>query len=460
MSAPEAAAAIARGVQRAAKSNNIEIETHELPLSDGGADFLEVIATASVGMPRAVKQRLCRVCSATGQELDSPFAVGFSQTSSLNDVGCAAALITPFIAAGVAWHQMGGFVWALGVFVLAAIASFLLLLALSAAGNKLAAHRAKEFLEGHVKPDLAFIQLSSAAGLAQIPKDQRDPTRTSTYGVGQLILAALDQGVRDITIGVGNSATVDAGAGALAALGVKFFDQRDQPIERPTGGDLSRIARIDASSLDPRLKRTKITVACDVDNPLLGHDGAAPTFAPQKGASLVQVDELERGLANFVNVLRSAGFDPKPDATHTGAAGGFGFGLATVLGARLIPTIWLFTGYGWDEEFYPGPSLVLTGEGRIDAQTVRGKLPIAVAKEARAAGVPTIALVGSVGEGAEKTLDPAHASRPGGETDGGLLDYLVITPYGMPLDEALRRAPELLEAAAERAVRDWLARSQ
>lgn len=465
MSAPEAAAAIARGVQRAGKSLNIEIETHELPLSDGGADFLEVLASASVGMSRAVKRRLCRVRSATGQELDSPFAVGFSQTSSVNDVGCGVALITPFIAAGIAWHEIGSFVWALGVFVLAAIASFVLLLALSTAGNKLAAHRAREFLEGHVKPDLAFLELSSAAGLALVPNDQRDPTRTTTYGVGQLILAALDEGARDITIGVGNSATVDAGAGALAALGVKFFDEQNRtiPLASPasgtgviTGGDLARIARIDTSGLDPRLKRTKITIACDVDNPLLGQDGAAPTFAPQKGATPEQVVELERGLANFVEVLRAAGFEPKPDAPHTGAAGGFGFGLATVLGARLIPTIWLFTGYGWDEEFWPGPSLVLTGEGRIDAQTVRGKLPVTVAKEARKIGAPTIALVGSVGPGAEKTLDPAHASRPGGETEGGLLDYLVITPDGTPLDEALRRGPELLEAAAERAVRAWL----
>jgi glycerate kinase len=378
MSAPEAAAAIARGVQRTATSLNIDIKTTEKPLSDGGADFLDCFARFD---PDA-RTTIARANGPLGSPLDA---------------------------------------------------------------NVL-------FVESNSR---AILQLSSAAGLAQIPKDQRDPTRTTTYGVGQLILAALDEGARDITIGVGNSATVDAGAGALAALGVKFFDQRDQPIERPTGGDLSRIARIDASSLDPRLKRTKITVACDVDNPLLGHDGAAPTFAPQKGATPRQVIELERGLANFVEVLRAAGFDPKPDAPHTGAAGGFGFGLATVLGARLVPGVYLFLTDVFADNH--DADLVLTGEGRIDAQTVRGKLPIAVAKEARKIGVPTIALVGSVGEGAEKTLDPAHASRPGGETDGGLLDYLVITPYGMPLDEALRRAPELLEAAAERAVREWLA---
>jgi glycerate kinase len=467
MSAPEAAAAIARGVQRAAKSLDVDIETDELPLSDGGADFVALSIPQLTPTPVASRLTTTTVSGHHDDRVDAELGLSIDEWSlrrrhSDPTFGTRYLLLLAwFPALLLVMTYARSFVW----FVVAFFAPPIAWLVASSIASGRARKRhiarvAEEFSQGKPVATHAVLQLSSAAGLAQIPKDQRDPTRTSTYGVGQLILAALDQGVRDITIGVGNSATVDAGAGALAALGVKFFDQRDQPIERPTGGDLSRIARIDASSLDPRLKRTKITVACDVDNPLLGHDGAAPTFAPQKGASLVQVDELERGLANFVNVLRSAGFDPKPDATHTGAAGGFGFGLATVLGARLIPTIWLFTGYGWDEEFYPGPSLVLTGEGRIDAQTVRGKLPIAVAKEARAAGVPTIALVGSVGEGAEKTLDPAHASRPGGETDGGLLDYLVITPDGMPLDEALRRAPELLEAAAERAVRDWLARSQ
>ncbi|MGP1310843.1 MAG: glycerate kinase, partial [Phycisphaerales bacterium] len=212
------------------------------------------------------------------------------------------------------------------------------------------------------------------------------------------------------------------------------------------------------TDLDPRLKRTTITVACDVDNPLAPGraNGAAQTFAPQKGASPDQVAELERGLARFVDILRAAGFHPRPDAPHTGAAGGFGFGLAAVLGAELTPAVSLLL----DTRAFAECDLVLTGEGRIDAQTVRGKLPVAVANEARKSGVPTIALVGSVGEGAEKTLDPAHASRPGGETDGGLLDYLVITPEGMPLDDALRRAPELLEAAAEKAVREWLGRAR
>lgn len=376
MSAPEAAGAMARGVQRVARALDLDIRTTELRLSDGGADFLDALALA-----RPLVRSAARVRGPLAHDVDAEYALS---TDSRD----------------------------------------------------------------------AFLQLSSAAGLALTPRDQRDPTCTATFGVGQLILAALDRGARRITIGVGNSATVDAGAGALAALGVKFFDERERLIEQPAGADLARIARLDTTGLDTRLGRTGITVACDVDNPLLGEEGAARTYAPQKGATPEQVVELERGLANFVEVLRRARLDPKPDAPHTGAAGGFGFGLATVLGARLVPGVSVALGDAFDDN--PDFDLVLTGEGRLDAQTVRGKLPIAVSRAARNAGFPTIALAGSAGEGAERCLDPAHATRPGGSTDGGLLDYLIITPEGMSLDEALRRGPELLEAAAERAVREWL----
>lgn len=308
-----------------------------------------------------------------------------------------------------------------------------------------------------IDADRAFVQLSAAAGMHLVARDRRDPTRTTTFGVGRLILAAIDRGATDITIGVGNSATVDGGAGALAALGVRFFDERDAPIERPVGGDLVRVARVDPSGLDPRLARTRITVACDVDNPLLGPDGAAPTFGPQKGATPAQVALLERGLASFVQRLRDAGFDPRPDEPHTGAAGGFGFGLNAALGATLAPTVGLMLGpCVFDRS--PAIELVLTGEGRLDGQTVRGKLPIALARAARAAGLPTVALVGSVGEGAALCLDPTRALRAGGATEGGLADYAVITPPGMDLDEALRRGPALLEAEAERVVGEWIGR--
>ena len=372
MSAPQAAAAMARGARRAGAV------THEHPMSDGGADFVESMLAGRGTMLDA------RVRGPLGDAIHARFGL----------------------------------------------------------------------LERR-----AFLELSSAAGMRLVPRDRRDPTRTTTFGVGELILAAIGHGASDITIGVGNSATVDGGAGALAALGVRFFDERDDPIERPTGGDLGRIVRVDPSGIDARVASATLTVACDVDNPLLGPDGAATTFGPQKGATPAQVALLERGLANLAARLRDAGFDPRPDEPHTGAAGGFGFGLRTAIGAALTPAMGLMlASCPFDRE--PAIDLVLTGEGRIDAQTVRGKLPISVAKAARAAGIPTVALVGAIGDGADLCLDPEHAIRSGGggATVGGLADYAVITPPGMDLDEALRRGPELLEATTERVVGEWIAR--
>lgn len=376
MSAPRAAEAMARGARRAGETRGVDILTHQHPMSDGGADFVESMLAGRGATPVA------RVRGPLGEPVDARFGL----------------------------------------------------------------------VEGS-----AFLQLSSAAGMHLVPRDRRDPTRTTTFGVGELILAAIDRGASDITIGVGNSATVDGGAGALAALGVRFFDDRESLIERPTGGDLARIARLDASWIDPRLQRIAITVACDVDNPLLGPDGAAATFGPQKGATPEQVALLEGGLANLDARLRDAGLDSRPDDPHTGAAGGFGFGLMAALGATLTPTMGLMLG-SCPLVRDPAIDLALTGEGRLDGQSVRGKLPVALAKAARAAGIPTVALVGSIGEGADLCLDPAHAVRSGsgGATEGGLADYAVITPPGMDLDEALRRGPELLEAATVRVVGKWI----
>jgi glycerate kinase len=455
MSAPEAAAAMARGVQRAAKSLGVEITATEHPLSDGGADFVE--CAQRIHRFSAIVER--STTGPNGAATRSPMLVGIRDDQRFGNAGCLVSVLliglAPMVSAlkGMRWFVT------LSAVIVALGAAVGVMCAFIATGDFIRARRTARIVNRSGRAHFAIFQLSSAAGLALVPKDLRDPTRTTTYGVGELILAALDAGARDITIGVGNSATVDGGAGALAALGVKFFDAQDTLIEHPTGGDLARIARIDASNLDPRLQQSKIIVACDVDNPLAPGipDGAAQTFAPQKGATPEQVAELERGLANFVEVLRAAGFDPKPDAPHSGAAGGFGFGLATVLAAELVPAVsLLFDEWYWCD--YPALHLVLTGEGRLDGQSIRGKLPVALSRVAREGRVPTIALVGSVGEGAERCLDPEHAEKPGGETEGGLLDYLVITPKGMPIDEALRRGPELLEAAAERAVTDWVKR--
>lgn len=436
MSAPEAAAAIARGVQRAAKSLNIEIETHELPLSDGGGGFLESLLASGGWEVHTVD-----VDSATGEVTSAPLLIRDRVTPLSTRVLRAIGLFIPFF---VVWLFVAIVKIASPLALLTAL-GFLLVLAFMFARVK--------FTERQ-----AAVEVATAIGLDLVPREMRNPARLTTRGVGQLINAARARGATRIFVGVGNTSTVDGGVGMAADLGHEFFDQSETLIEHPVGADLDRIAsyqlasRWKYGSTDPL---PKVIAACDVENELTGRDGAARVFGPQKGATPEQVAQLDRGLKRFSELFADDTDVLFIESTHAGAGGGLGFGLAAFCNADLEPgakLVMLETGF---VHSLNNADLVLTGEGRIDSQTVRGKLPIAVAKEARAAGVPTIALVGAVGEGAEKTLDPAHASRPGGETEGGLLDYLVITPDGMPLDEALRRAPELLEAAAERAVKEW-----
>lgn len=295
----------------------------------------------------------------------------------------------------------------------------------------------------------AFLEMSPAAGLALVPADRRDPERTTTYGAGELILAALNARATHISIGIGNSATNDAGAGALAALGVRFFDADGTLIDRPRGADLSRIARIDASGVDPRLRKTEIVIANDVDNPLFGPRGAAHTFAPQKGATPRQVERLDEGLRTFAHRCREAGAQADPEAPGMGAAGGFAFGLGAFCGARLYPGARLVLELlHFDDVFHASPiALCLTGAGRLDATDLRGKAPLEVARVASVKKTPVVALVGSTGPGWESLS----------KDNGGLFDAVhVITPPDMPREEALRRGSELLEACAERVVREWL----
>lgn len=246
----------------------------------------------------------------------------------------------------------------------------------------------------------AVVEMAAASGLELVPGDKRDPMRATSFGTGELIRAALDAGAGRVVIGIGGSATVDGGAGLLQALGARVMDAAGDEIGRG-GGALQEVARIDLSRLDERLKQCRIEVASDVDNPLVGEHGAAAVFGPQKGASPEDVKALDTGLTRLADAIKEATGIEIADMPGAGAAGGVGGALVACLGAKLRPGVEVVAEIVGLEEAMRGASLVITGEGRIDGQTVRGKAPVGVARLAKRHGLPVIALAGSVGEGFE-----------------------------------------------------------
>lgn len=427
MTAREAAEAMERGVKRTAQAADVRVKAVSLPVSDGGAGLVDAMFGA-----RPHNTIEAGVSGPLGEPL----------TLRIPDVrepggGCLTLLIVG--AALIAAKLWGG----VGL-------PWLLIAGITGGAAWIVSSIPKPG-----RDRFRVIEASAAAGLALVPPHRRDPERASTHGVGELLRVAATRKTSRILFGVGNTATCDGGVGMLAALGVRFFDAKDAPIERPSGADLARIARIDASDLHTDIRATKITVLCDVDNPLFGPNGAAHVFAPQKGASPEQVERLDAGLRNLARRCAEAGLDTDPDAPGAGAAGGLGFALRTFCGASLERGIEYLLQGEFEEAAWES-DLVLTGAGRLDATDLRGKAILGVSNAAARVKVPTIALVGSIGPGA----DDCFATRPDGSPglEGGLHAYHVITPPGMPLDEALRRGPELLEAAAERVVREWLMR--
>nr|WP_028535129.1 glycerate kinase [Paludibacterium yongneupense] len=242
---------------------------------------------------------------------------------------------------------------------------------------------------------LAVIEMAAASGLALLPAACRNPLHTTTRGTGELMLAALDQGCRHLLLGLGGSATSDGGAGMLQALGARLIDREGCSI--PCGGaGLAKLADIDLTTLDPRLAECRIDVACDVDNPLLGPDGAAAVFGPQKGATPGMVAELEAGLGRFADIIAMRlGIDVRA-IPGGGAAGGMGAALAGLLGATMRPGIEIVIEAAGLDAALDGADLLITGEGRIDGQTARGKTPMGVARVARQHGVPVIGIAGSL----------------------------------------------------------------
>ncbi len=241
----------------------------------------------------------------------------------------------------------------------------------------------------------AFIEMAAASGLALVPPERRNPLITTSYGTGELILQALESGVKSIIIGIGGSATNDGGAGMVQALGAKLCDANGSPIGFG-GGSLMSLNHIDISGLDARLQACTIRVACDVTNPLTGPSGASCIFGPQKGATAAMIAELDRNLAHYAEVIKKSLRVDVKEVPGSGAAGGMGGALMAFLGAELRSGIEIVTQALNLEEHIHDCTLVVTGEGRLDSQSIHGKVPVGVASVAKKYHKPVIGIAGSL----------------------------------------------------------------
>lgn len=243
------------------------------------------------------------------------------------------------------------------------------------------------------KEGIAIIEMAAASGLELVPPALRNPLKTTSYGTGELIRSALDAGARRFIVGIGGSATNDGGIGMLQALGVHLLDARGAELG-PGGAELARLAQIDISDLDPRLQDCVIEVACDVSNPLVGPAGASAVFGPQKGATPEMVLQLDAGLMHYAAIIaRDLGVEVSA-VPGAGAAGGMGAAMLAFLGGKLRPGVDIVTDAIGLSAAVKDADLVITGEGRIDSQTIKGKTPIGVARVAQVYGVPVIGLAG------------------------------------------------------------------
>ena len=286
----------------------------------------------------------------------------------------------------------------------------------------------------------AVIEMAAASGLPMVPEELRNPLNTTTFGTGELILDALKRGFRDISIAIGGSATNDGGMGCARALGVKFLDQDGNELEG-FGSDLARVAAIDISGLDERVKDSKITVMCDVTNPLCGKDGATWTFGKQKGATLEIQEELEKGMCSYRDVIRETFGIDCDGIPGTGAAGGLGAALMVFLGGEMKSGIETVLDLIRFDERLEGVDLVVTGEGRTDWQSCFGKVMQGVGMRAKAKGIPVLGLSGSLGKNA---MDICSC---------GISSLMTTVNAPMPLSEALERAEELYYEGALRMFR-------
>lgn len=286
----------------------------------------------------------------------------------------------------------------------------------------------------------AVMEMAAASGLPLVPEGKRNPRETTTRGTGEMIADAVSKGFRDISIAIGGSATNDGGIGCMRALGVRFLDESGSELEG-RGKDLIRIRSIDLTGMDPKLKECAFTVMCDVANPLCGPNGATYTFGKQKGGTPEILDELEAGMCNYRDVLlRQFGID-MDTIPGAGAAGGLGAALMVFLNGKLKSGIETVLELSDFDRRLEGVSLVVTGEGAADWQSVSGKVMQGVGMHCRKFGIPVTAVVGSMGPGAEQLYEYG-------------IDSIITTINGiMPLKEAMDRAEELYLDAARRMFR-------
>lgn len=295
---------------------------------------------------------------------------------------------------------------------------------------------------GWLEGGQAVIEMAAASGLHWVEPDQRDARITTSYGTGELIVAALDAGARRIILGIGGSATNDGGAGVLQALGVRLLDAAGEPLT-PGGAALINLQRIELDGLDPRLAKVEILVAADVDNPLCGPRGASHVFGPQKGATPEQVEQLDRALGHFADVMTATLGEDYREVPGVGAAGGLGFAARAVLDASFCPGIELVAELSELAAAMQGADLAITGEGRLDGQSLHGKTPVGVARIAQAAGVPVIALAGSLGEGYQRLYE------------AGIQAAFSLAPGPVSLEHAMAEADTLLQSRAADIARLW-----
>ncbi|GAB4073826.1 glycerate kinase [Barrientosiimonas marina] len=283
----------------------------------------------------------------------------------------------------------------------------------------------------------AIIEMAEASGLHLVPENQRNPLVTTTYGTGELIKAALNHGVSKIILGIGGSATNDGGAGMIQALGGRFYDEQAQPLKHGAS-PLLELADIDVTHIDARLQSTHISVACDVDNPLLGPTGASAVYGPQKGADDISVATLDQALNHYHNVLASVTGHNVKAVPGAGAAGGLGASLLAFLNAALEPGIQIVLEETRFYERVKHADLVITGEGKIDRQTIYGKTPVGVAQAAKHYHVPVIALCGTLGTDYEDVLK-----------HGIDAIFSIVNEPGQPLQQTLRNGETSLEATSK-----------
>ncbi|OCA90416.1 glycerate kinase [Bacillus sp. FJAT-27225] len=287
----------------------------------------------------------------------------------------------------------------------------------------------------------AVIEMAAVAGLKLVPRDQRNPLKTTTFGVGELIVAALDCGVDNILIGCGDSGTSDGGAGMASALGARFLDKAGRLVSINGGEDLLHVQSIDTTNLDNRLQEVSIDVACNWKNILCGEKGVARVFGPQKGATPEQVEKLSSALEHYAVLIEEAvGLDVRC-LPGSGASGGLGAGLIAFAGATLHPRFDIIKQYINIEERISSADVVFTAEGSLDFQTPNGKIPAEVARIAKEHSIPVVAITGTIGKGAELNY---HA---------GIDAYSSIIPKPTSLEKAIKKAPQWIEKTTESVLR-------